>query len=124
MFRKTLFWMHLICGVLAGLVVLMMSVTGVILTYERQILAWEDHAYYAEPEPGQERLSAELLVAAARADGTFTPQSLVMSANPAAPVVLSAGRSRTRSLNPYTGEIYPPHSDSLDAFFSTVTGWD
>lgn len=38
MIRKTLFWLHLIAGVLAGLVILIMSVTGVLLTYEKQIL--------------------------------------------------------------------------------------
>ena len=47
MFRKTIFWTHLVCGVAAGLVVLMMSVTGVLLTYERQMLAWADRAHYA-----------------------------------------------------------------------------
>ena len=36
MVRSTIFWIHLVCGVATGLVVLMMSVTGVILTYERQ----------------------------------------------------------------------------------------
>lgn len=123
MFRKAIFWMHLVSGVVAGLVVLMMSVTGVILTYERQLLALEDQAYYAEPEAGQARLSAEALVAAATADATFTPQSIVISADPAAPAVLSAGRSGTRYLNPYTAEIYTPHSESLGAFLSAVRGW-
>ncbi len=42
MVRSTIFWIHLVCGVAAGLVVLMMSVTGVILTYERQVGAWAD----------------------------------------------------------------------------------
>ena len=41
-FRKTVFWAHLVTGVTAGLVVLMMSATGILLTYERQILAWVD----------------------------------------------------------------------------------
>ena len=40
MFRSTIFWIHLVCGVVTGAVVLMMSVTGVLLTYERQILAY------------------------------------------------------------------------------------
>ncbi len=37
MFRKTIFWAHLISGILAGLVIFMMSLTGVLITYERQI---------------------------------------------------------------------------------------
>lgn len=38
LFRKTLFWLHLIAGVVAGLFILLMSLTGVLLTYERQML--------------------------------------------------------------------------------------
>ena len=30
------------------------------------------------------------------------------------------GRSQTQHLNPYTGEIYTPHSDSLSGFFADV----
>ncbi|CAN5799823.1 hypothetical protein BH23GEM5_BH23GEM5_06000 [soil metagenome] len=42
LFRTVLFWCHLSVGVLAGVVVLVMSVTGVLLTYQRQITAWAD----------------------------------------------------------------------------------
>lgn len=38
MLRKILFWLHLTAGVVAGLVILIMSITGVLLTYEKQIL--------------------------------------------------------------------------------------
>ena len=43
---SVIFWCHLIAGVVAGLVVLVMSVTGVLLTYERQIVAWADTRDY------------------------------------------------------------------------------
>lgn len=33
--RRAIFWVHLSCGVFAGLFILAMSVTGVLLTYER-----------------------------------------------------------------------------------------
>ena len=32
--RKAIFWIHLAVGVTAAIVILMMAVTGVILTYE------------------------------------------------------------------------------------------
>ena len=75
MFRKTLFWLHLGSGVIAGLIVLMMSVTGVVLTYERQILAWQDQAYFTEPAQGQTRLSVEELIASG-SDDSFQPTSI------------------------------------------------
>ena len=40
--RTLLFWPHLIAGVLAGAVILLMSITGVVLMYERQIVAWAE----------------------------------------------------------------------------------
>ena len=40
--RTVLFWLHLAAGVLAGAVVLIMSVTGVALTYEKQVIEWAD----------------------------------------------------------------------------------
>lgn len=120
MFRKTLFWMHLTAGSVAGLVILMMSVTGVILTYERQMQAWEDSPYYADPEPGQQRLTVdELLNTAKQLDG-FTATSLIVSSGADAPFVASMGRSQTLHMNPYTAEIYQPHSDALSGFFSDV----
>jgi uncharacterized iron-regulated membrane protein len=120
MFRKTLFWMHLTAGSVAGLVILMMSVTGVILTYERQIQAWEDGPYYADPEPGQQRLTVDELLTAANQTEGFSATSLTVSSSTDAPFVASMGRSRTQHLNPYTAEIYEPHSDSLSGFFSDV----
>ncbi len=35
--RKILFWSHLVAGVSAGLVILVMSATGVLLAFEKQV---------------------------------------------------------------------------------------
>ena len=123
MFRKTVFWLHLACGVSAGIVVLMMSVTGVVLTYERQVQVWEDRSYYSAAQPGQEMMSADELIAASRELQGFEPSTLLISSDPTAPAMLRQGRSQTQYLNPYTGQAYPAHSDSLSAFFATVRGW-
>ena len=40
--RSLVFWPHLAAGFLAGAVILVMSVTGVLLTYEKQMIAWAD----------------------------------------------------------------------------------
>lgn len=122
MIRKGIFWLHLICGSAAGAVILLMSFSGVILTYERQILAWEDHAYFAEPTPGQVRLPIETLSQGATSE-QFTPHSVVVSSDPSAPVLLRQGRAQSVYLNPYDGQAYAPHSQALDDFFSAVTGW-
>ena len=60
--RTLLFWLHLACGVVAGIVIFIMSVTGALLTYQRQITAWADTRGY-HIEPGPQRLSADAIVA-------------------------------------------------------------
>jgi uncharacterized iron-regulated membrane protein len=55
--RTLIFWPHLIAGVVAGVVILIMSVTGVILTYERQLIAWSNgHLQSTPPAEGAARL--------------------------------------------------------------------
>jgi len=124
MFRKTIFWIHLGCGVLTGLVVLMMSVTGVILTYERQMLAAQTREFYADAPAAAERLPIESLVgSAARAEAGFQATSVQLSSDPRAPALLAAGRAGSRYLNSYTGEVLGEPPTGLDSFFNTVTGW-
>ena len=48
----------------ASLVILMMSVTGVLLTYERQIIAWVENRHLEQTEEGVAPLTADELIAA------------------------------------------------------------
>ena len=124
MFRKVLFWLHLTCGVAAGLVVLMMSATGVLLAYERQILAAADRAQYAEPaEAAARRTLAELLAAAQREKPGFAPTAITLRNEAGAPVVFAAGRNGAVLIDPYTATIHEPGSAGLREFFETVEGW-
>ncbi|MFK7863306.1 MAG: PepSY-associated TM helix domain-containing protein [Pseudohongiellaceae bacterium] len=121
MIRKCVFWMHLCAGVGAGLVILMMSVTGTVLTYERQLQVWEDKGhYYSEPGAGNVALGVDEILAAANLTDGFTATSVQLNSNPAAPVVVRMGRSQTQFLNPYSAEIYTPHEDTYSQFFSWV----
>jgi uncharacterized iron-regulated membrane protein len=62
--RKVIFWCHLAAGVTAGVVVLIMCVTGVLLAYQRQITEWADRRGYAvaRPSPDAARLPVEALL--------------------------------------------------------------
>jgi uncharacterized iron-regulated membrane protein len=123
-FRKTVFWIHLICGVATGVVVLMMSVTGVILTYERQMLAWQERPFHADPPADTSRMPLESLAAAASlAEPGFVPASVRLDSDPRAPALLSGGRAGSRYLNPYTGDVLGEPPSGLDEFFGAVTGW-
>jgi uncharacterized iron-regulated membrane protein len=124
MFRRILFWLHLTCGVTAGLVVLMMSVTGVLLAYERQILAWVDRADYAESAPSAARQPlAALLAAAQRERPGFQPTAITLRNEPGAPVTFAAGRAGGLLVDPYTATVREPGAEGLREFFETIEGW-
>jgi uncharacterized iron-regulated membrane protein len=124
MLRSIIFWTHLACGVVCGLVVFTMSFTGVVLTYERQIKAWVAEGYYAEPLPGQEALPLEELIARQQAlDPQFVPASVVLTNAEGAPVSFRAGRQAGANLNPWTGEPMQTGSPALNAFFAWNTGF-
>ena len=126
LFRKVIFWCHLAAGVFAGVVVLIMSVTGVLLTYEKQLTVWADErgSQVAPPTPGAARLPVEALVASARAhkDGA-TPTALTVRSNPGSPAAVSFGREGVVLVNPYTGEALGEGARRTRAFFHVVTDW-
>ena len=125
MFRKTIFWIHLGCGVAAGLVILMMSFTGVVLTYERQIEAWAEQQHYVPESDQSTRLSLEQLHFIAQKErGDFNPNTIVIINDPGAPVSFTAARRGGGggfSLNPYSGEQMETGSPALENFFSITT---
>ena len=89
-----------------GLVVLMMSVTGVLLTYERQMLAWADRGLRFEPPAGAVRQPIEALIAAARLHRPeLVPSTVTIANDPTAPAVVSAGRAGTLLVNPYSAQV-------------------
>lgn len=133
LFRKILFWCHLTVGVTAGMIILIMSVTGVLLTYEKQIIAWADtRNYQILPPTGATRLPIETLLAKVReaepgatintvtlrAD-TSKPVSIALAANPGA----GPGSARTLFINPYTGAIFGEGAKTVRNFFRVVTDW-
>lgn len=124
-FRRTLFWCHLACGATAGAVVLIMCVTGVALTYQRQLQYWADtRDYRAAPAPGAGRASAAALLAAVQAaDPAATPTTITYRADPSMPVAIAVGQ-RTLYVNPYTAMVYGEgRGQTMRQFFSTMTAW-
>ena len=105
--RPVIFWAHLMTGIAAGLVVLVMSVTGVILAYEHQLLDWVAGRYAAEPpSPGAERLPlATLLARARRGAGEQAVVSVVLRSTAGAPVAFGLENRANLFVDPYTGAV-------------------
>jgi uncharacterized iron-regulated membrane protein len=124
-FRTFLFWCHLATGLGVGAVVLVMSATGVLLTYQKQITAWADARALA---PAAERagvapLPVDRLVSAARERVTEgRPTAVTWRAGRPA-VQVAFGRERQVFVDPQTGAVLGEGSPGVRKFFRTVTDW-
>lgn len=122
MIRKVIFWTHLSAGVLAGLVVFTMSLTGVLLTYERQMKRWAAESNYLPASAQGTRLSLEQLLELQKlARPDLTPTTVVLTNDAGAPVSFRAGRNGTVELNPYDGSPMQVESRGLADFFGVIT---
>jgi uncharacterized iron-regulated membrane protein len=102
--RKLIYWPHLVCGVVAGIVILTMSVTGVLLTYERQIIAWAETAYENPMPAGSETISIDEITKKIIAlSDEKKLRSIKIQNNPKAPMIIRA--SDYYYINRYTGDI-------------------
>lgn len=122
-FRRILFWAHLSCGVAAGVLILIMSVTGVLLTYERQIIGSSAEANRVSVPDDAVRLTADQLIDKARAAAPPDAKlNLIFDADPTRPVTAAFGRTQLL-LHPLTGEILPDAAADVRSFFGTMQSW-
>jgi uncharacterized iron-regulated membrane protein len=119
--RPTLFWLHLVAGVAAGVAVLVMSVTGALLTYQRQVTAWAGGS--VEAPAGATRLALDTLVARVRAaEPGAAVTGVTLRDDPRAPVAVGVEPRRTVLVNPYTGAVLAG-KPAVRAFFAEVERW-
>jgi uncharacterized iron-regulated membrane protein len=124
-FRVVVFWMHLLTGITVGVVVLIMSATGVLLTYEKQMLRWADTRGLdgGPPTAGASRLDVATLVARTSRTAQRTPTAITWRAEADAPVEISFGRERTLFVSAYTGAVLGDGSQGAHVLFAKITDW-
>jgi uncharacterized iron-regulated membrane protein len=123
--RSIVFWPHLVAGVLAGSVILVMCVTGVLLTYERQLIAWADRGFHSvRPAADAAPLPLEALVRRVRqTEPGLTLTAVTLRADPDAAVAITAGQ-RTIYVDRYSGALIGEASrGGVRAFMATLRAW-
>ena len=125
MFRKTIFWLHLTIGLAVGIVVLIMSATGVLLTYQRQMQSWADLRGLdgSAPTANATALPVSVIIANAQTARAGEPASVRWRAATDAPVEVMFGREGSVFVNAYTGEVLGKGSERMRSFFRVVTDW-
>lgn len=121
-FRTFVFWVHLAVGVLAGLVVLVMCVTGVALAFEKQAVEWADRRAMPATAGGGPMLPPETLLQRVAATGV-APAGLTERADAHAPVLVAASEGRTLIVDGATGAVLGESAPQLRAFFRSMTAW-
>lgn len=119
--RKLLFWAHLIVGCSAALFILLMSITGVGLTYERQIIKMAQQADYpSAPLNQKQQLSITEVLNIAKGYPTEKPPTIVLMNEQNAPIMIKEGRKTLAYLDPYTGEKMATPGEATKVFFSKL----
>jgi len=99
--------------------VLFLSVTGVLLTYELQMLEFFEKKYVSSSEQ-QAPKSVEELVSVAQSVSGGKASSLVFDQREDRLIAIKAGRGQHSLLNPYSGESIE-NATTARGFFHTVT---
>src|SRR5688572_26583529 len=101
--RTVFFWLHLAAGLTAGVVVFIMSATGVLLTFEKQLLYYADTRHISlTPPPSAAPLPMDTLLARVRASGLIgEPSAVAVRRDPAAPVALTISQGVVAYADPY-----------------------
>jgi len=122
MLRKLIFWSHLIVGIGVGVVIFIMSATGVLLTYEKQIIEWDESRNGEYRKADQPRLSTDEILNVVRQmhpDEHHFYLRQVREKGRATPVWAGPQRYLISS---YSGEILQVGEGWLAASFKWVTG--
>ena len=142
--RAVLFWLHLAAGLVCGVIIALLCLTGTALAFEKELIAWaERDARQVEAlsrtglptrdsaapgSTGQEtratqatRLGIDELTARLRAAfPDAKPGNIVISRDPHTAVAFTAGRTEAYYANPYTGEIRQPQSYAMARFMQRM----
>jgi uncharacterized iron-regulated membrane protein len=125
-FRSLLFWTHLVAGVVAGTVILIMSVTGALLTFQQSVLRFIERSgrVVALPAEGTPRLDVETLLERVKgASPGVQPTAVSIESDPSAAVMVAVGTQGNLFVNPYTGDVLGSGSPRARAFYRSVTNW-
>ncbi|HEY0659283.1 MAG TPA: PepSY-associated TM helix domain-containing protein [Pyrinomonadaceae bacterium] len=124
-FRKLIFWLHLISGVTAGIVIFIMSVTGALLSFEKNIIEYAEREMrtVSAPENARKLSAREILAKVSEVKPEAKPSAITFQNKADAAVNVALGRDGQVFVNSYTGEITGDGAKGVREFFRSVTDW-
>jgi uncharacterized iron-regulated membrane protein len=122
-FRKIIFWFHLISGIIAGIFIFIMCVSGALLSFEPNILAFAESQMrnVKPPTENAQRLSINEIIAKVQsAKPNAKPSGITLQNDKNAAATIALGREGQLFVNPYSGEITGEGASGWRGFFRVV----
>lgn len=118
--HRGIFWLHLVTGVVCGLVIALMAATGAAVAYDTEIIGYaQREVARVEPAaPETPRASLEdILKSVRRANPDTAVSGVVVYSDPAAATMVMMGRDKPAVFaNPVTGELKEQNAAGVRAF--------
>ena len=122
--RKGIFWSHLVVGLLVGLVVLVMSVTGFLATYENAITTYVASSDTVIPGDDQAPLTVDEIASIAKSKSAGARRVVLTFENrPHAPILVRRIGVGMLALDPYSGEAIATSGLKAESFFGKIISW-
>ena len=124
-FRDVIFWLHLTAGLLAGVIIFIMCVTGALLAFERQTIeAFESDARWVKVQAGVTRVEpAKVLAKVIEARPEAKPSAIAIKNEAGAAWEVSLGREGAVFADPYTGKMTGESNKGVRASMSMLRDW-
>ncbi len=124
-FRSVIFWMHLMSGALAGIIIFIMSVTGALLSFERQVIEFgERGARMVAERPGEARLTPQQVIDRLKEQRPDAkPSAMTITDDPNVAWLFNLGREGQVYVDPYTGTITGEGNKSVRGAMTELRNW-
>lgn len=123
MFRKCIFWSHLVVGLTVGIVVFIMSATGVLLTYEKQIKEWDEARHTSVPAANQQRLNTDQILAIVRKKHPDETHFYIRWVNEEGRAIPVWAGGQRYLISAYSGEVLETGLSWTAEFFHVINDW-
>ena len=123
--RRAIFWVHLAVGITASIVVLMLAVTGVLLTYEAQLNRWALREYRSNPPaPNAAPLGLDELLARVTGDQPADRVvSVALARDPREPAIVELDDGASVHADRFTGALLGDGDTRTRRFLRNVLYW-
>lgn len=120
-FRRILFWCHLSLGLAVGGVVAFLAVTGILLSFQPQLVHLAERSVTSHPVADSSVcLTPGALVKRAQQETHSKAQSITLASNPASPTLLTVSNEVVYLIDACDGSLLQSQPSKSRTFFSKV----